>query len=44
MVTTLQTQGMEIIANSPDGMSAILKADTEKWGSLVQIMGVKLAP
>jgi hypothetical protein len=44
MVTTLQPQGMEIIANSPDEMSAILKADTEQWGNLVQNMGVKLAP
>jgi tripartite-type tricarboxylate transporter receptor subunit TctC len=41
-VKALVPEGLEILANSPDEMRAMIKTDTAKWGDVVKATGVKL--
>ncbi len=41
-VQALVPEGLEILANSPDEMRAMIAAETAKWGEVVKATGVKL--
>jgi tripartite-type tricarboxylate transporter receptor subunit TctC len=41
-VQALVPEGLEILANSPDDMRAMIAAETAKWGEVVKATGVKL--
>jgi tripartite-type tricarboxylate transporter receptor subunit TctC len=35
------SEGMEIIASTPDEFSAYIKFETEKWSSVIKAAGIK---
>ena len=38
----LKTEGLEVVANSPDEFVALIKSDIEKWTKLVKTIGMSL--
>jgi tripartite-type tricarboxylate transporter receptor subunit TctC len=35
------SEGMEIIASTPDEFSAYIKSETDKWSSVIKAAGIK---
>jgi tripartite-type tricarboxylate transporter receptor subunit TctC len=38
----LATEGLEVVANSPDAFAALVRADIAKWTRLVKTIGMSL--
>ena len=43
-VTALTTQGMQIVASSPDEMAQAMREDARKWGDVIRETGVTINP
>ena len=38
----IKAQGLQVIGNSPEEMSAMMRADTKKWADLIVATGIKI--